>query len=985
MRIDMDGNVGIGTISPTAGFKLDVVGADFRVSDVIGDDGVELGWSAGASAGFVQAYDRGAAAFRNLKLNNSVTIEAAGDVGIGTDSPNYKLEIDGTTDFGNTTTYNDGAAGLISWNSGTKFKVKGQSGHALSLGANGTEDYVWIATGGNVGIGTTTPSEELTVIGDILIDNGGDSTLYLGKGAEGVDGVTKIKSVQTGTDTDQLGIAFNVHPSTAGSAVSEEAMRIDHAGNVGIGVTNPSYKLHTVGGAGVFDVIGASGLDNHLAVTEVATLPDWRPYSGTSTAALQIQSSATRGILLAAKSTGNQDFYNTDGLDIYVASTMGASSSNKGTLAMSIISGGNVGIGTDNPTQKLEVYSGRVFINNQTNISPDSSGNGQFNIQGSGYTGYTTLDATSMYIGHNSSNRDLRLQTNETDRVTIDGSTGNVGIGTTAPGNTLELFSSAPVLAIKDGGTYGTNASSYIDFKDSSSVMSRVGVVDATGTLDINNLKANSIRFQTNNSTQVTVTSAGNVGIGTDSPGTLLDVRGIVSVRESSNVAFYGGNYIRVFVDANFLIREVGGATRLNLNTTNGDLSLYNSSTVLTNHIDTAGNSYFNGGNVGIGITNPITKLNIKGDQSANGQLYIEPTNDSEYAGLVIKTTRGADRAYAIFAGGTGTDDLNFRFRDASAGADRMVIDSSGNVGIGTTSPTRKLEISGDVRVMPSSGDVKITLTDQGVRSWDLRVSDGSDYFEIDGTTSTSLVVTGAGNVGIGTTAPGNHKLKVVGETHSTHFITGEDWTAKTGGLHIGNDGLTTGAVSFYNSGDGGSSANIYRDSNLFYVGARGGVWSRGLVIDSTGNTCFGGNVLPTTDNTMNLGSSSARWANVYANCTTTGAVIESNLCTNGLDSCPEGSVVIWRDGELQGTTDAYSHRVMGVTAPGSESPIVMGAENILVTGDIEEGDPIVTSDKYNHGMRGDRSEDLHGKVIAEALESGSGESYIIKGMIRKF
>ena len=98
-----------------------------------------------------------------------------------------------------------------------------------------------------------------------------------------------------------------------------------------------------------------------------------------------------------------------------------------------------------------------------------------------------------------------------------------------------------------------------------------------------------------------------------------------------------------------------------------------------------------------------------------------------------------------------------------------------------------------------------------------------------------------------------------------------------------------------------------------------------------------------------------------------------------------DGSVVIWRDGELQGTTDAYSHRVMGVTAPGSESPIVMGAENILVTGDIEEGDPIVTSDKYNHGMRGDRSEDLHGKVIAEALESGSGESYIIKGMIRKF
>ena len=169
---------------------------------------------------------------------------------------------------------------------------------------------------------------------------------------------------------------------------------------------------------------------------------------------------------------------------------------------------------------------------------------------------------------------------------------------------------------------------------------------------------------------------------------------------------------------------------------------------------------------------------------------------------------------------------------------------------------------------------------------------------------------------------------------------------------------------------------------SLFYAENSNGVV---MNIAGDGNTSIGGNILPSTDNTRDLGSSSKRWANVYTNCTTTGAVIESNLCTSGLDSCPEGSVVIWREGKLQGTTDAYSHRVMGVTAPGSESPIVMGAENILVTGDIEEGDTIVTSDKYNHGMRGSRSEDLHGKVIAEALESGSGESYVIKGMIRKF
>jgi hypothetical protein len=92
------GSVGIGTSSITSGFKLDVVG-DARFSDVAGDDGVELGWSAGGSAGFVQAYDRGASAFRDLSLNNAVTISSSGNVGIGASLPSAKLqsEVSGST------------------------------------------------------------------------------------------------------------------------------------------------------------------------------------------------------------------------------------------------------------------------------------------------------------------------------------------------------------------------------------------------------------------------------------------------------------------------------------------------------------------------------------------------------------------------------------------------------------------------------------------------------------------------------------------------------------------------------------------------------------------------------------------------------------------------------------------------------------------------------------------------------------------------
>jgi hypothetical protein len=82
MRIDASGNVGIGTSTITSGFKLEVIG-DARFGDAVGDDAVELGWSAGGSQGFIQAYDRGASAFRPLNINNSLIVDASGNVGIG--------------------------------------------------------------------------------------------------------------------------------------------------------------------------------------------------------------------------------------------------------------------------------------------------------------------------------------------------------------------------------------------------------------------------------------------------------------------------------------------------------------------------------------------------------------------------------------------------------------------------------------------------------------------------------------------------------------------------------------------------------------------------------------------------------------------------------------------------------------------------------------------------------------------------------------
>jgi len=225
------------------------------------------------------------------------------------------------------------------------------------------------------------------------------------------------------------------------------------------------------------------------------------------------------------------------------------------------------------------------------------------------------------------------------------------------------------------------------------------------------------------------------------------------------------------------------------------------------------------------------------------------------------------------------------------------------------------------------------------------------------------------GSVGIGTTCPGasNSGKLFVGTPNTT----GSAAIAQFGGFirtdsiltHDSTHGIRPNTTC---TGNVGNSGAVYKCAHICKIIAYGGV-------------------CPQDDGNRPLGGSNYRWSNVHAVCTTTGAVIESNLCTPGIDSCPQGSVVVWRDGKLQGTTQEYDYNVMGVTAPDTESPIVMGAEPILVTGDIQEGDPIVTSSKINHGMKGDRACDLHGKVIAQALENGSGESYMIQGMIRKF
>ena len=95
-------------------------------------------------------------------------IDKDGNVGIGTmDPPIFLLEVNGTTDFGGTTTFKNGEAGLIGWNVGShKWILRGESGFDMSMGGDGNNDQLYISgSTGYVGVGTTSPSCTLNVAG----------------------------------------------------------------------------------------------------------------------------------------------------------------------------------------------------------------------------------------------------------------------------------------------------------------------------------------------------------------------------------------------------------------------------------------------------------------------------------------------------------------------------------------------------------------------------------------------------------------------------------------------------------------------------------------------------------------------------------------------------------------------------------------------------------------------------------------------------
>ena len=250
---DASGNVGIGTSSPTN--KLTVNGGIDFSGTAFSGSGTGIWQQATNVLGFVTAG------------STRAVIDASGNVGIGTTSPASKLNISGTNTgngchfrLQNTTA-----------STGKTWQIASADDGKLYTSIPSVVDAVVIDSSGNVGIGTTSPSNKLDVFRSSF---GGSNTSLILSSVNSASAKINFSGIGYSVDQGFAGIeAGSMYFSTYGSGALTERMRIDPSGNVGIGTSSPGSfgKLAVAGAIAPIGAVGTSSIDVTGAATTVAS------------------------------------------------------------------------------------------------------------------------------------------------------------------------------------------------------------------------------------------------------------------------------------------------------------------------------------------------------------------------------------------------------------------------------------------------------------------------------------------------------------------------------------------------------------------------------------------------------------------------------------------------------------------------------------------------------------------------------------------
>jgi len=338
--------------------------------------------------------------------------------------------------------------------------------------------------------------------------------------------------------------------------------------------------------------------------------------------------------------------------------------------------GTNLGIGTTSPGSALEVK--RTSGNSQIAVNYNDTNTGRIVAASNGnfYIG-TSVGAGSVVIGN----------TANADAMTLDNS-GSLLVGTTTAAGKVTFAGSgaASQTLTLNGTTTGANFARIT----SSGADGVIGIESSAGSAIMSGSSANatvlytvgatSLQFGTNSTTRATIDSSGNLGVGTSSPasGSRLAISGgALNFPETSGRDILWGTSSYVYITGNqgtgVLAMGTGSTERMRLDSS---------------------------GNLNVGVTSTQGgRLSIVAGASQPYASFDSPTSGYAYTLLRYNNT-----PYAYFGQASGliggASDTNFALRAENAllfatggGNERARIDSSGNLGIGTSSPTAKLDV----------------------------------------------------------------------------------------------------------------------------------------------------------------------------------------------------------------------------------------------------------------------------------------------------
>jgi hypothetical protein len=761
-------------------------------------------------------------------------------------------------------------------NGGTGTTTAFTAGSVVFAGASGVysqdnANLFWDNTNDRLGIGTATPSATLDVNGNMVLPNSGiinfkdaagtnrnvlqfiSGEVRLGGAGAGLSTQTfytaaaeRMRITSNGdalinTTTSLYGYASN--PSlelngaagatlglkvgnVAGSYISHsgtlnifnttnngialatnntERMRIANDGEVGIGVTNPFAKLHVDGEFIRVDQSGSNAafLGNAAAMITGAPAGVGLRFDGTA-------------LRIAASSTEIAQF----------------------------TSGGNLGIGTSSPTFRLQVEvntdsNAGAFIRNSS-TGTAASGNltvasavGNIFIRAhsaanSVWPNSTLISSDSGFTGGlniaQAGTNPIRLWTNGSERMRIT-SAGNVGIGTGTPAQRLDVTGSENSVQARFGSVPGRGLT--------------IGTAVVTGTNDAGVVfnaptTEGTFIFQTVSTERMRVTSAGLVGIGTSSPATLLHIS---ATNPEFRLQGTNGTGSVHKIRSTGLNSEALQITSAGDTYYNANLQVFRAANESTEYM-----RINSSGNVGIGYSTNYDKLQVAGSISSQGGGYFGFYRNG--ASNNITTLDGVTIAqFGVSSGvATGRSDASTwlsgfdSLRLVTTGTERMRIDSSGNVGIGTSSPTAKLDVRGTSYVI-GTGGTRVLDTEGGngfevvpgatnnVLSYNRTTSSylpirwraGVQSWEVDNTER--MRIDSSGNLLVGTTDAGETTgpgIKLAASaTIPTYRVVTNTATGSQAPIIVYNTNATNNGYRFYVKSDGGVANFQANDVNL--------------------------------------------------------------------------------------------------------------------------------------------------------------------------